>query len=319
MALVRALNAPGAWSQPNRAEAWYFGPTPPWLSEVVGETPHRVLGADGPPVVEGLDAVVVVDTGSWMQLEPVRGWLESHHDKAAVIDHHVQGDAGVAPRRHIDTSAAAACQPVAELCRLLLGASGLSGLPSNVAEASYLGLATDTGWFRHSNVSKAVMATAGELIEAGANPVHLYQVLEQNETPSRLHLLARALASLEVFDHGRIAVMRLTREDFRAAQASPGESGGFVDYGQAIRGVQVTALLTEASPGEYGGGPGPITKISLRSKVGVDVNAVAKAFGGGGHVQAAGARVGLAMDEAARAVVARVTAQLRDAERGHGA
>lgn len=310
LALVRALNTPGPWVSAGRAEAWYFGPTPPWLRDIAEDTPHRVLDAGGPPQVDGLDAIVVVDTGSWLQLETLQEWLGAHHDIASLIDHHVQGNAAVAPRRHIDTSAAAACQPVAELCRLLLGKNSLSQLPAKVAEMLYLGLATDTGWFRHSNVNHRVMETAGELLDAKADNVRLYQIVEQRETVSRLKLLSRALASLELFDHDRIAVMTLTREDFHAAHAQAGESGGFVDFGQAISGVLVTVLLTEADPGEYGG-RGPATKVSLRSKVGVDVNAVAKQLGGGGHVQAAGARPMLSLDGARRRVVELVSAAIK--------
>ncbi|CAG0949713.1 bifunctional oligoribonuclease and PAP phosphatase NrnA [Phycisphaerales bacterium] len=313
LALVRALNLPGAWGPwvpANRAEAWYFGPMPPWLRDIAGDTPYRVLDSGGMPEVDGLDAVVVVDTGSWLQLEALREWITARHEMVSLIDHHVQGNAAVAPRRHIDTSAAAACQPVAELCRLLLGKGSLAELPGPVAEMLYLGLATDTGWFRHSNVNHRVMETAGELLDAKADNVRLYQVVEQRESVSRLKLLSRALASLELFDHDRIAVMTLTREDFHGAHAQPGESGGFVDFGQAISGVLVTALLTEAEPGEFGG-RGPVTKVSLRSKVGVDVNAVAKVLGGGGHVQAAGARPSLAMDAAKREVVRLVSIALK--------
>lgn len=315
IALVRALNTPGDWVAPGRAEAWYFGPTPPWLAEVALDTPHRVIGPDGPPEVPGLDAVVVVDTGSWVQLEAVREWLAKHHDRVNLVDHHVQGDADVSPRRHIDTGAAAVCQPVAELCRLVLRAPSLGKLPQGVAEALYLGLATDTGWFRHSNVNHAVMNTAGELLDAGADNVRLHRVVEQRETVSRLKLLSRALATLELAHHDRIAFMTLTREDFKAAQAQPGESGGFVDFGQSIPSVTVTCLCTEADPAEYGGtGNGPITKLSLRSKAGdgaVDVNLVAQALGGGGHVRAAGARPALSISAAKERVVRLIAEQLK--------
>lgn len=310
LALVRALNTPGPWVAPGRAEAWYCGPVPPWLADVAGDTPHRVVAPGAAPEVEGLDAVVVLDTGSWSQLEPVAEWLRSRREMAVLVDHHVQGDAAVAARRHIDTGAAAVCQPVAELCRLILGKAGLSELPPRVAEALFLGIATDTGWFRHSNTTRPVMDTAGALLDAGADNVRLYQVVEQRESPGRLRLLARALASLEVLDAGRLAVMTLTRRDFQETGAQPGESGGFVDFGQSISGVLVTALITEADPGEVGG-KGPLTKLSLRSKVGVDVNAVMKAMGGGGHVQAAGARVPWDLERAKREVIALVERQLR--------
>ncbi|MDX2130647.1 MAG: DHH family phosphoesterase [Planctomycetota bacterium] len=313
LALVRALNHPGPWNPRPRAEAWYFGPPPAWLADIAGDTPHRVLAPnEAPPDDPAIDAVCVLDTGSWAQLEQLRVFLASRSDMTAIVDHHMHGDADVARRRHIETGAAAACQPVAELCRLLLGADSLSALPRAVAEPLYLGLATDTGWFRHSNVSRAVMETAGELLAAGADSAHLHQVVEQRESPSRLRLLARALASLELFEHDRLAVMTLRRADYHETRAQPGESGGFVDFGQTLRTVLVTCLLTEAEPAEAPGGKGPLTKISLRSKPDtVDVNQVARAIGGGGHVQAAGARMPLDLDATRREVVRLIAAALR--------
>ncbi len=315
MALVRALNKPQPWVNGARAEAWYFGPQAPWLKAIAGDSAYRVVGDKGPPADVTPDAVVVVDTGSWAQLEAVQEWLVKHHDIAAVVDHHMQGDPEVAPRLHIDTSAAAACQPVALLCSEVLGCGEPCKLPADVAEVLYLGLATDTGWFRHSNVSRRVMSLAGELLDAGANHIKLYQIIEQQETVSRLKLLSRALASLELFDSDRLAVMRLTKKDFAETGAQPGESGGFVDFGQSIPTVQVTCVLTEASGAEFGqgAGTGPLTKISLRSKPtdsAVDVNVVAKALGGG-HVRAAGARTMQDVEQTKAMIIKLVMEQTR--------
>lgn len=319
LALVRALNTPRAWVAADRAEAWYFGPTPPWISDVAGDTPHRLLGEGGPPQVEGVDAVVVLDTGSWTQLEAVHEWLAPRREMTMLVDHHIQGDAEVAAERFIDTSAAAVCQPVAELCRLILDVPDRTRLPGPVAEALYMGLATDTGWFRHSNVSRGVMVAAGDLLQAGADHIKLYQLLEQRETVSRLKLLSRALASLELHDQDRLAVMSVTKKDFAESGAQPGESGGFVDFGQSIPTVEVTCLLTEATGAEYGPGVdprAPVTKVSLRSKASgheVDVNKIARALGGGGHVRAAGARTARPIEETKQDVIRLVQAQTRGA------
>lgn len=316
-ALVRALNKPREWSKGPRAEAWYFGPTPPWLAAVVGDTPHKLLGDAGPPDIDGVDAIAVLDTGSWTQLEAVHQWLGPKRDMTVLIDHHVQGDAEVAAERVIETTAAAACQPAAELCRLILNLPDRTKLPPDVAEPLYLGLATDTGWFRHSNVSRAVMVCAGDLLEAGANHVRLYQALEQGESASRLRLLSRALATLELHDHDRLAVMSLTKKDYQETGAQPGESGGFVDFGQSIATVEVTCLLTEATASDYGPGSdpkGPLTKISLRSKASgheIDVNRIAKSLGGGGHVRAAGARTTQSITNTKAAIIKLVQDQTR--------
>ena len=317
MGLVRALNKPREWSKGPVAEAWYFGPTPPWLADVAGDTPYRALAENGPPEVEGVDAVAVLDTGSWSQLEAVHQWLGPRREMTVLVDHHVQGDPEVAGHRVIDTGAAAVCQPVAELCRILLGVADRTKLPADVAEPLYLGLCTDTGWFRHSNVSRGVMVTACDLLEAGADHVKLYQAVEQRESVTRLRLLSRALATLELHDNERLALMSLTKRDYAETGAQPGESGGFVDFGQSLATVEVTCLLTEATASDYGPGAdtkGPLTKISLRSKASgheVDVNRIAKALGGGGHVRAAGARTNKSIEDTKAEVIRLVQEQTR--------
>ena len=206
------------------AEAWYFGPQPPWYRHVVKNTAARVLEHSAvPPSDAGEpDAIMVLDTGSWNQMEPAIEWLKARHDRIAVVDHHVQGDADVSSRRFIETSAAAVCQPVAELCRLILGKRHLSNLPIDVAEMLYLGIGTDTGWFKHSNVNPGVLRTAAELLEAGVRHFELFEQIEQQDRPARLKLLARALTSLELHQDGRIATMVLTRKDFEEAGAEQG-------------------------------------------------------------------------------------------------
>lgn len=310
LAIVRAINLAGA-SQSRSAEAWYFGPQPPFYSAIAKDTPARVLEHQSlPPAgAEEPDAILIVDTGSWSQLEPAAPWLKQRHDRTAIIDHHVQGDADVSARRHLDTTAAAAAQPAAELARIILSKRHLGALPPEVAEPCYLGLGTDTGWFKHSNVTPAVLRTAAELLEAGVNHSELFRLVEQQDSPTRLRLLARALASMELHDNGRICFFTMTRRDFEECNAEQGVASGFADYGQTLESTRVTAVFTESEPADSGN---PITKVSLRSKNtpdSVDVNAAAKKLGGGGHVRAAGVRVNLPLSEAKKQILAALRAQ----------
>lgn len=300
ISLTRALNLAQkniGTAAPPRARAWYFGPRPSWMKRVVGETPATNIEAFEEIEHEACDAVVIVDTGSWSQLEMIKLWLEQQRGKIAIIDHHAQGDADITDRRVVDVSSAAACQPVAELCRVVLNKRTLRELPVEVAEPLYLGLATDTGWFKHSNVKPNVMETAAALLATGVDHAALYVNVEQRERLPRLKLLARALASLELHDQNRVAVMSLTKKDFSETGAQPADAGGFADHSQTLESVLVTAVLTEADPSEFGmqAAPGAmLTKISMRSKSvkgSADVNAAAKELGGGGHVRAAGAKV----------------------------
>lgn len=301
LALARALKAAGIEAVP-----WYFGPLPDWMQAVAAPTKYRVIDQYGLPPEEP-DGVVVLDTGTWSQLHDVADWLKERHAIAAVIDHHANGDADTAPRRWVEVSAAAVCQPVGELCRLLLGKSRLDDLPAPVAEALYLGIATDTGWFRHSNVNPRVMRDAAGLLAAGARHSWLYEQVEQRDRPSRLTLMARALASLQMLKGGKVAIITLTQQDFHDCHAAPTDSSGFVDLAMSVDGVMLSIVITETFTGPHGT---HITKISIRSKEGpgaIDANALAQRLGGGGHLRAAGAKLALPLAEAKKKVIEAVS------------
>ncbi len=304
LALARALNRARETSgAASVAECWYAGPMPPWATALMGETKRRVI-EPGQPVPGALDpsAVVVTDTGAWGQLEPFAEWLRPRAADTAIIDHHLSGSADVGARKLLDTAAAAVVQPVALVCLELLGLSSPTELPGDIAEPLYTGLATDTGWFRHSNIDRRAMHLAGDLLDAGVNHGRLFELIEQQDRTSRLRLLRRALATLEVVPDKRLAMMSLTKTDFDEAGAAPGDSGGFVDIARSVRDIRVTAVLTEAEPDAP---EGPVTKISMRSKSEpyegdepVDVAAVCRALGGGGHARAAGARLRMPLADA---------------------
>lgn len=307
LALARTINlvrrTSGAVSA---AECWYGAPLPEWAPHLMGSTKCRAV-EPGQPVPGAFDpeAVVICDTGSWAQLDPFRTFIEERLERTAIIDHHLQGDPEVADHRLIDTSAAAVVQPVGEVCCRLLGVSSPARLPVEIASPLYVGLATDTGWFRHSNVDARVMRMAADLLEAGVEHTSLMELIEQNDRPSRLRLMQRALASLEMIDDKHAAVMSLTSTDFRECGAAPGESGGFVDIPRTVPSIRVVALLTEQEDAQ-----GKFTKVSMRSKPEgwngadpVDVNAVCQKLGGGGHARAAGARIRAPLAEAKKVLV----------------
>lgn len=301
LALVRAIAAsrhtsPSGVACP--AEAWYTGPMPLFFSALSRQTKTRSFGATDELPSFDPELVVIVDTGSWNQLDNFADWVRQRSDRAIIIDHHRNGNAEAADMRYIDPTSAAVCQPIATLCAMLVGAKTPAQLDESLAEPLYLGLATDTGWFKHSNVTPDVMRLAADLIEAGVNHERLYQWVEQRERPGRLRLMARALSSLQFEINGVCAIMSLRQKDFDDAGAAPQDIGGFVDIPKSVEQVLVSCLLTESGPPNA-----PITKISMRSKGGpdlIDVNAVAGKLGGGGHVQAAGARLQCSLEDAKR-------------------
>lgn len=304
LALARSLARLGITARPI-----FLPPWSPRMDPIVGDTPviQEAHGVWKREDLAEVDCVAIVDTGSWTQVADARAWLEPRRDRIVVVDHHAHGDPDLSALRHVDTRAAAAAQLVAEVCRQLLGASGCSALPLEVAEPLYLGLATDTGWFRHSNVTSDVMRLAADLIDAGVDQNRLYRLIEQNDSPRRLLLVQRALSTLQLLSNDRIAIISVTAADIAACEAGQDELGGLTDLPQSVGTVRAVAVLTELEP--------QLVKVSLRSKAveppeqAVDVNAIAKTLGGGGHVHAAGAKLKLSLADARE----RVTAALKEA------
>ena len=295
LALARAINLKkGTSGAASSAECWYAGPIPAWGSTLIGNTKfrHAESGEMNPGVFDPA-GVLITDTGSWNQLAPYKAFLEPRLGRTTIVDHHLQGDGEIAARRLIETDAAAVVQPVADICVSLLGLSSAAELPAEIATPLYVGLATDTGWFKHSSVNRAVMHLAGDLLAAGVDHAALFAMLYQRDRAARLRLMGTALNSLEVIHEKNLAVMMLSEKDFKDAGAAPGDSGGFVDLPQSVASIRVVAILTEQHDED-----GVFTKISLRSKPSawegkepVDVNAVCNKLGGGGHARASGARV----------------------------
>lgn len=312
LALARALRLAGI-----DAHCWYVAPMPRWFEAIAGDTPAHVFEAPAhgrkgltPDALPEPDAIVVADTGSWAQLDDLAPWVRARTERTIVIDHHLSGDPDMSAARLLMPDAAAAAEIVADVCVLLTGVPGAAALPLEIAEPLYLGLATDTGWFRYSNTSPRTLRLAADLREVGVDAPRLFQLVEQQDRPARLRLLARALASLELLAGDRVAIMRLSRADFEFAHGDTDDTTGFASDILSVAPIQVGVLLTETAPKP---GKPPLSKASLRSKPGphaVDVAALTKALGGGGHARAAGVKLPLPIDQARDALVSAILAAM---------
>jgi phosphoesterase RecJ-like protein len=278
-----------------------FEPPPPRYAVLSELVRWRRWDTERAVLASACDAVVIFDTCAWAQLDPVADWLPGA-PRTLVVDHHPTHDP-VATRdgdlRMLDPSAAAVCLILAEWMQ----ANGLPIGPA-VATALFAGLGTDTGWFRYANTDARALGVAAELAEAGARPNDLFRALYQQDPVEKLRLIARLLDSLELHAAGQIALLKLRQADFRAAGADEGMTEDIINEATRLASTDLTILLTEQPDGEV--------RVNLRSKAQVDVAALAKQFGGGGHVRAAGARVAGRWDE----VVARVLGAGIDAVRG---
>ena len=195
------------------------------------------------------------------------------------IDHH-HDNTRFGTVNHVVDDASCTAEIVWELMACL-------GVPltRQIAEALYVGLVTDTGRFSYENTTPRSHRMAAELIEAGIDAAGLYRQIYEGVPYAKLELLARALTNSRRYDDGRLTVAVLTGEDFQQTAAEDSYSEGIVDHLRAVRGTKVAALIRDVTSGCHSGE----RKVSLRaSDDEVDVSAIARAFGGGGHRRAAG-------------------------------
>jgi phosphoesterase RecJ-like protein len=163
-----------------------------------------------------------------------------------------------------------------------------------VAEALYVGLITDTGRFMYENTGRRAHLMAADLIDAGVDVHDIYRRVYEDVPYGKLALLARGLANVERYDDGRLTLTALTAADFSDSDAEESYSEGVVDHLRAVQGTEVAALVRD----RIGDGVAGLRKVSLRSgNDRIDVSAIARAQGGGGHRQAAGFTTGLSHTE----------------------
>lgn len=224
------------------------------------------------------DLVFVLDTG-----EPKR--IGRHMDAAltrpiAVLDHHpasVNGFDGVVV---LDSEACA----TGELVYDLLITAGFDGPWSeHIREGIYTAIITDTGSFRFSNTTPRAHAIAGEMIRLGVDPELMYRRLFGTVPMRRLTLLRAALDNLEADPDLPLTWISISKAMMNESEATSEDLEGLIEYARSIEGTELAILFRETNEGG--------TKISFRSNGDVDVNELARQFGGGGHVKAAGALV----------------------------
>jgi bifunctional oligoribonuclease and PAP phosphatase NrnA len=178
-----------------------------------------------------------------------------------------------------------------EVLRDVFAAVGVE-LTSEIAEPLYIALVTDTGRFQYTNTTPKSLRLAAELVEAGADIHAVFQQVYESVEFAKLKLLARALERARVLEGGLIVVSYLVRTDFAEVGAAEPYSEGIIDYLRAVEGAELAALIREPPRDDAE------RRVSLRASIDeLDVSAIARAFGGGGHRQAAGFSSEASIDE----------------------
>jgi bifunctional oligoribonuclease and PAP phosphatase NrnA len=235
----------------------------------------RLVGAPPDDVAER--TIVFLDCGNIDRM-PV-DFLQAEGLHILNIDHH-HDNTRFGTVNHVCPVASSTAEIIWRIAREI----GVEITP-RIADALYTGLVTDTGRFMYENTTPAAHRMAAELIEAGVEPHQVYRRLYEDLPLRRLHLLQRALASVERHDDGAITIAHLTKRDYEETGALETDSEGVVDHMRAVEGTAVAVLVRELLSEEREG----TRKVSLRATdARVDVSQVAREFSGGGHPQAAG-------------------------------
>jgi len=189
------------------------------------------------------------------------------------LDHHVS-NTRYAKHNYV-CDKAANCENVLDLLKAL-GAR----ITPTLAESLLLGIVTDTGCFAHKNVTPETLIAASELVAAGADLNAVNYRMFKAQPIERARLFSRVTGGMKLFHDGKMALISIRHDDFKATGATPDMTEGFIDFPLSVTGVEVAVSVMETGDKHF--------KISYRSKGRVNVNEIAATFGGGGHVLASG-------------------------------
>lgn len=260
-------------------------------SQLIRTPPRRAMSFD---VVVAVDSSTRSRLGTGVERVAPRPRLIN-------IDHHVSNE-GYGDLNWVEPKAAATGMLVYQL---LQGARW--SLDRDIATALFVAISTDTGSFSYGNTTAESLQMAAHLVASGVDVGAVTRQVYESYPCARLHLLQRVLADLKIVHHGRLAYYWVTNEMLDETRAKREDIEGVIDYARSIDSVVVAILFEElAEPGRV--------RVSFRSKDRrVSVDTIASQFGGGGHAEAAGARLEGRPAWVERRVIAAARAALRAA------
>jgi phosphoesterase RecJ-like protein len=265
-------------------------PWPPMFTFLLGDD-VRDRSADGVSALAEVDRLIVLDISDVKRLGPLAPAVRAMKVPPLVIDHHLPGEE---PPGTIHVTDVAACA-TGELVYDFAATLGLEITPA-IATALYVAILTDTGGFRFSNTSPRCHAIAARLLSSGVDPEEMYRRIYASVPKGRMRLLRDALDSLEVDDANGLAWISIAAGALEKYEVSGEDLDGIAEYPRSVNGVKLALLFRDLGHGKV--------KISFRSVRGVDANALAKQFGGGGHARASGALVSGTLDDVRTRVIA---------------
>lgn len=241
-----------------------------------------------------VDTIVLLDNSAPDRFGPMEQVIRTHADKTVCIDHHPTRGTPWS-RNILDVDSCAAASMVWDLVR----EQGWEPDPAS-AEALYVGLATDTGFFRYNSTRPHAHRIAADLLDRGVDPARGYQEIYERNSPEYTRLLGAALTELRVDDGGKVVSIAITRNLLDRVGVVDVDTSEMTTPLLALDGVAVALLFRDFGHG--------CVKVSLRSKGAHDVQRLAAEFGGGGHRNASGIVTDGTLDDVRARVLRRASA-----------
>jgi bifunctional oligoribonuclease and PAP phosphatase NrnA len=190
------------------------------------------------------------------------------------IDHH-PGNTGYGAVNWVDESAAAC----GEMAFTLIEALGVP-LSRDIATHVYLAILTDTGSFHFSHLSPRTYDIARRSVEAGADPQWIARTHYDSNSLARVRIFGAVMNGMVIVDEGRVALLAITRQTMTDLAGTSDDLEGLINFPLTVKDIEAVAFFKEVGDQEW--------RVSLRSKGAVNIGAIARAHGGGGHTNAAG-------------------------------
>lgn len=266
-----------------------------FLSE---DTQGSVLIEDGMSI--GHERVISVDSASPSQLGQLFDLL--HRDVDIMIDHH--GTGTVYADNYIEPTAAATGEIIYKIAKKLLSDGRLPIITPRILDCVYAAISSDTGGFRFANVTPDTHRIAAELVEAGADSARINHILFNSKTLKQMQAEGEAIKNLKLYCDGRIASVSVPYSSRLALGLTDEHMETVIDIPRSIGGVKVAFSVRQSEPK-------PFFRVSMRSSSDIDVAAICRRFGGGGHVRASGCSLEApSIEEAERIIVREIVSAM---------
>jgi phosphoesterase RecJ-like protein len=254
-------------------------PVPSRYSFLQPEKYLQVFEEEHTPL-KATDLALIFDTNDRRLLEPLYAEIEDKVKNILFVDHHPVLNQGPEPTSgsYINTKAAS----TGEIAFFIIKDLAIH-IDEKIARALYTSIAFDTQLFKYVKNSSTSHLICAELIEHIPNSEDIHRSLFATHTIEKVQFLSKVLGEIEYFGDGRIAVLKLHAKDLFDHNLNIDDSRDVIDMLMNINTLQAAALFREDDTNKY--------KMSLRSNGAIEILGVAEAFGGGGHMYAAGASV----------------------------